>query len=80
MPTLTSLNPFDSLRKLNNILSNTRQTNYLCMFSPEALFRVACACLVCEYDVTPDDLTEAEIGFALADDVAALNESLRRLD
>jgi hypothetical protein len=73
-------NPFDTLRKVNNILANTRQTDYLCQFDVEALFRITLACIDCEYDVTPCDLTEREIGLALSNEIDALNESLRRLD
>ena len=72
--------PFDTLRKVSNVLRNTRQTDYLCRFDAGALFRITLACVGCEYDVTPCDLTEAEIGLALADEINALNESLRRLD
>ena len=73
-------NPFDAMRKVSNILANTRQTDYLCQFDVEALFRITLACIDCEYDVTPCDLTEAEIGLALSDEIDALSESLRRLD
>lgn len=73
-------NPFDTLKKVGNVLQHSQQTEALCRLTPLALFRVALACVHCDYDVVPSDLTTAEMYLAMELRVAKLNESLRRLD
>lgn len=67
----------EQLQKITNVVRNTR-TDCLHDMALEDVVVLVTSCILCDYDVTPCDLTTEEMGYAMRDRPRWLSESLKR--